>query len=91
MPLHLRAKNQVGLRLTDGLLHLKVVFRNKRLQSIALRGLAQFTCRLTAVTAKTNKLKAELFGGHPGRSQGMGAITKNKDALACEIGGIHRT
>ena len=90
MAFHLRAQHQLGLQLGNAFFDFEVVVGDQRFNAVKLGGIAHFAGQFAAVGAQPHHREAQLLRGHPGGGHHMRGVAKHKDALAGQVGRVHR-
>ena len=90
MALHLGAQHQLHLQLGDLRLDVEIVVGDQRLDPIELGGLAHLAGEFAGVSAEPHDLEAQLRLRDARGGDGVAGVAEHEDALAREIGGIHR-
>ena len=90
MTLHLRAEHQFRRSRFNGFFHRQIIIADQRVDAIFLGCSSHFAGKFAVVTTEADNLETQFFAGHSCGSDGMGAVAKDEDALAGEIGRIDR-
>ena len=90
MPLHLRAEDQLRMKLGDTRLDIEIIIGNQRLDPKPRGSLANLPGIFARIGADANHIKSELAAGYPFGSQHMRRVAKNKHAFAGQIGRVNR-
>ena len=88
--LHLGSQNQFHLQFGDLRLDVQIVVGDQRLDPIELGGLAHLAGEFARIGAEPHDLEAQLRLRDARGGDGVAGVAENEDALAREIGRIHR-
>ena len=89
MAFHLGAQDHFGLQRGNGGFNLQIVVGNQRLDPVVFRQGADRAGHFAVKAAKACHFEAHFFARNAGGGGDMGAVAKDKHALAGEIGAVN--